>query len=222
MKIFEILDCNTELTEEEKRKNVNDTYILGKSVYESYQKMIYNPKTKLFKIHEDGQREDRYCSLKYLKEFSDTPYFLKYSEQYYLYEGLQTSFSISDAVMKLKRFENIGLIVDIIIEDKWKSLNIKKTPQISFFMEQSIYDLRYTNPEVKKYMHELVTTIKLIGYFVARKTPSELQGDDGKMYNVIYFTLHPKYIIEVTDEIYSTPGILYHLTLKKKFKENNG
>lgn len=218
MRLFKLFENETQLTKKEKLKNVNDTYILGKNVFESDQKMIYDSKTKLFKLHEDGFREDSYCSLKYLKEFSSQPYFLKYSEQYYLYEGLQTSFSITDAVKKLKRFENIGLISGIIIEDHWKRFNFNKTPQISFFIEQSIYDLRYSNDEVKKYIHELTTTIKLIGYFVARKTSSKERGDDGQIYDVLIFIIHPKYIIDKTDDVYSTDGILYHLTLKKNLK----
>ena len=68
-------------------------------------------------------------------------------------------------------------------------------------------------------MHELVTTIKLLGYFVARKTKKQEPGDDGQMYDVIYFTLHPKYIIDVTDKVYGTDGVLYHLTLKKNLKK---
>lgn len=168
MKIFDLFETNIELSEDEKLKNVNDTYICGKGVFESYKKMFYDSKTKLFKVHPDGLREMPYCELKYLKEFSTSSGWLKYSEQYYLYEGLQTSFSIEDAVSKLKRFEEIGLINDILAEDNWYKVGYsRKTQQISFFIEKSIYDLRESNPEVKKYLHELVTTIKLIGYFVA-------------------------------------------------------
>mgnify|MGYP007012491723 CR=1 FL=1 len=38
------------------------------------------------------------------------------------------------------------------------------------------------------------------------------------MYNVIIFTLHPKYIIEVTKDVYDSDGILYHITPQKNLK----
>ena len=33
------------------------------------------------------------------------------------------------------------------------------------------------------------------------------------------FTIHPKYIIDKTDDVYNSDGILYHLTLKKNLKK---
>lgn len=130
--------------------------------------------------------------------------------------------SINDAVSRLQRFENIGLICDIIVEDGLTQFNNgeQKTPQISFFIEKSIYDLRNSHPEIIKAYKDFEATIRMMGYFIANTKVKEEQGDDGQIYDVVYMTIHPKYIIEVTDRVYGMKidGILYHITQNKNWK----
>ena len=68
--------------------NAYDLKEMGRKVFEAAILEHYNPQTKQFRVHPDGHREEPYCTLKYLKEFSDCPGWLKDTEQYYLYEGL--------------------------------------------------------------------------------------------------------------------------------------
>lgn len=119
-------------------------------------------------------------------------------------------------IAKLQSFEEKGLIHSVEKESPFFIFNPDKTPEITFFMEKYIYEHKEEDEYADKLYKNMMLSIRLMGYFVANTSEGKLKGTDGEQYDVVWFTVHPKYIIEVTDQIYNnTDGILYHLTLRR-------
>ena len=165
-----------------------------------------------------------YIDAKYFKQEMDCPIYFKLQEQDYLYESLKTSLSLNDALEKLSYFAELGLIYEL---GATFTLEIHKTRLIEFFMPIEYYNNVENNKFVKDKTILLRKTIESIGYFIASETPSKYTVD-GNSYDVVWFSIHPLYIIEVTDEVYESDyvdddgnlvkccnGVLYHITLKR-------
>ena len=201
------------IEERERLRGLEEERKTGKSIFEN--EMIYNPETKLFRYNEhDSWREAPYSTIKYMKEVCDVPCALKNAEQFYLYEGLQMSWSIETLLSKLRLFEELELINALDAENPMQWMNPDKTPTVTFFVGKNAYES--CDKILKKYYSEMLRIIKVAGYFIARKTNKTEKDLEGNDVDVVWFQLHPKFIVEVTDRIYNnTDGILYHLTMKR-------
>ena len=191
--------------------------IAGQKIFEAEHLGEYIPERKTFRWNPKcSPREDSYLNIKYIRNLSSEALYLKILEQRYLYEGLNTSSSIEEMITKLQSFQEKGLIHSIAKESGFFIVNPDKTPEITFFMEKYIYDHKEEDEYVDRLYKNMMLSIRLMGYFVANTKNGQEPGDNGEEYDVIWFTIHPKFIIEVTDQIYNnTDGILYHLTLKR-------
>jgi len=75
-----------------------------------------------------------------------------------------------------------------------------KTPVIDFFIyKEDYYDLEYG----KIAYDELLTLINNLGYFVSGKT---------ELSDIINVVIMPKFLYEVTYEIYKGDDFLFHIT----------
>lgn len=96
----------------------------------------------------------------------------------------------------------------------------KKTPMIHFAMEQFTYDAYGKDEEVTDAIDKLYKFIQNAGYFIATK--KENISTNGL--KLTLFTIHPKFIVEVTESIYNKfDGKLYHITMTRnlgKIKKN--
>ena len=83
----------------------------------------------------------------------------------------------------------------------YNPLNVNKTPIITFYISADAYEDEYNSNALK----ELKAIIGNLGYCIAAEK---------KINNYNYvFSLHPKFIYEVTDYVYNNcDGILYHIT----------
>ena len=191
--------------------------VAGQKIFEAEHLGKYVPERKTFKWNPDCDiREDSYINVKYIRNLSSESLYLKLLEQRYLYEGLKTSSSIEEMIAKLQSFEEKELIHSVTKESPFFIFNPDKTPEITFFMEKYIYEHKEEDEYADKLYKNMMLSIRLMGYFVANTSEGKLKGTDGEQYDVVWFTVHPKYIVEVTDQIYNnTDGILYHLTLRR-------
>ena len=180
----------------------------------------YNHKHKMFLINEGltHKRLADFFEVKYKPEiYGHNIGDWKLLEWEKLYEGLIKSADINTAYTKLLYYEDCGLIFGLKVD--YKFIQSNKTPTISFFMEKHIYDLYSTNSDVKITYDDMCRLITNLGYFIAYTKEVNMNNDMGNQETCIYYSLHPKYIIELTTQIYAGDGIIYHLTTKSAYKK---
>lgn len=205
-----------------KFQNQNEN--IGKKIFEAKYLGEYNPENKQYvrKQYNGWCLYESYTSQKYHFNNSDNPSFYKIAEQKYLYENLKCSTEPKEMIERLLQFEELGLIYAV---DEERSIEEFKTKIISFFMPSEYYHNNENKLIVDK-KNLLRKVISSNGYFIAYENKGVVNG-----YDVVWFSIHPLYIIEVTDEVYEESyfvsdnglekeipgnnGILYHLTMKK-------
>lgn len=98
----------------------------------------------------------------------------------------------------------------------------QKSPIVSFEMDKYIYDNIDTDEEAKELYDDMIYDIVRLGYFVANKQQGFHYPEcvEDETFPVMFFEVHPKYIIDVSQTIYEkTPGILYHLTTRANLEK---
>ena len=178
-----------------------DSKQIGKLIYD-LDLGKFNNKTKLFESNNKDnwwRDEESFNTIKYHPLNSNTNNLLyKEYEQEYLYEGLICSADPNKTKDILNR-NAMGFIHDIRIVYNPLQIDMK-TPVIDFFIyKEDYYDLEYG----KLAYNELLTLINNLGYFVSGKK---------ELSTIINIVIMPKFLYEVTDEIYKEDGILYHIT----------
>lgn len=192
----------------------------GKFIYECQDVVFENFDSSKKEFIKSNLRHDSYTDLKYFRKFSDMTQFYKLSEWDYLYEGLVRSADITTVVKRLRQYEELYLI-DSVRSEGFTLGN--KTQYVSFFMPIEFYNNDDKNQlyyyEVENAKRNLFRDISNLGYFIA--VTKQVKGNDGNEY--MYIAIHPKFIIEVTDKIYSNKinGVLYHITPTKNLAKMN-
>ena len=123
----------------------------GKDIFEAkYIDATFDPKTRMYKqkFRPNDENDNRYIfrsytSMKYLLNEWNENYFLKYTEQNYLYEGLIVSYDIDTACYLLEEFNKTSnLLKDIGVE--YSLVQIKHHMSVSLSTKKIISKLRQT------------------------------------------------------------------------------
>lgn len=202
----------------EDRREIGKQFL--KSSLNSFKECEYDNKSKLFIINEglSFHRTANFFEVKYKPHIcGPNTVDWKQLEWEYLYEGLVKSADIDTAFSKLSYYETYGLIYSLNKESISSFLK-NKTPLLSFYIEKHIYDLYSENADVRVAYDEMMRLINNLGYFVAY-TKEVNMNIEGENIPFVYYSIHPKFIIEVTSQIYATDGILYHLTTKSNYRK---
>lgn len=159
--------------------------------------------------------------MKYLLNEWNENYFLKYTEQNYLYEGLIVSYDIDTACYLLEEFNKTSnLLKDIGVESYGILAGPDKTPYVSFFIDEEDYIKTKTDDYMSQKFFELKQLINKMGYFIAQLKEASRPLPDGSKVKSNYCAIHPKFFVEISNAVYNKlDGILYHITLTRNWKK---